>query len=272
MGSALVECLSGDPVEIVALTRNASGIDQDDRVQVAEIDFDNPSSLTNAMQGADRLFLSHGTSDRQVTNEILLIDAAVAAGVPHIVKLSAMGPPTRLHPFDWHMQIEAHLAKQESGYTVLRPSSFMDVLNRAKAQVVDGTWGGAAEDGAVNLIDRRDVADVARIALLQGRYVSSQRAYHLTGPASVTMPEIAGLLSKLLGRTVTYQRRTAAEHRIDLIRAGSTEMVADLLLGLDLIFRESVMSETTSTVSELLERPARSVSDWLADNLDGFKH
>ena len=61
-----------------------------------------------------------GTSSRQVANEIALIDAATAVDVYHIVKLSVMGPPSRVHPFDWHMEIETHLAKKEIGYTILR--------------------------------------------------------------------------------------------------------------------------------------------------------
>lgn len=270
VGSALIESLRNDAVEVVALTRNASGIVNNDGVYAAEINFDEPSTLADAMRGSDRLFLAHGTSDRQVSNEIAMIDAAIAVGVSHIVKLSAMGPPTRLHPFDWHMQIEAYLAQHDIGYTVLRPSSFMDVLNRAKTPVIDGSWGGAAGDGAVNLIDRRDVADVARIALLQNQLTSSQRAYHLTGPACVSMPRVADELSLLLGRAVTYQHRSAADHRQLLIESGVKEMVADLLLGLDLIFREGILAETTTTVSDLLGRPARSVSAWLSENLDGF--
>ncbi len=81
-------------------------------VDVAAIDFDQPATLERALRHTDRLFITHGTSPRQVLNEIALIDAAVAAGVAHIVKVSALGPPSRLHPLDWHMSIEAHLAEQ----------------------------------------------------------------------------------------------------------------------------------------------------------------
>ncbi|SDA35969.1 NAD(P)H-binding protein [Sphingomonas sp. NFR15] len=271
VGSALVARLANDPVDVAALTRNAGGHVTQAGVQPAEIDFDRPETLVEAMRGADRLFLAHGTSDRQVVNEIALIDAAIAAGVDHIVKLSAMGPPTRLHPFDWHMEIEAYLATKDIGYTMLRPSSFIDVLARAKGPVAAGDWGGSAGDGLVNLIDTRDVADVARIALLDDRFPSSQRAYHLTGPAGVSMPQVAEELSHLLDRAVTYQHRSVADHRRLLVDTGASEMVADLLLGLDRIFREGILAETTTTVDDLLGRPARSASDWLEEHRDGFR-
>ncbi|MHC2086466.1 NmrA family NAD(P)-binding protein [Methylobacterium sp. CM6244] len=270
VGAALLSSLAADPIDIVALTRDRQSQRLPSGPEIAVIDFDDPSTLSKALQDADRLFLAHGTSEHQVANEIAMIDAAVAVGVSHIVKLSALGPPTRLHPFDWHMRIEAHLANYEVGYTVLRPSCFVDTLARAKGPVASGTWGGTAENGLVNLVDTRDIADVARIVLLDDQFLDSQRAYHLTGPGPVSMPEIADELSRLLDRRVTYTRRTLAEHREVLVSSGASEMVADLLLGLDRIFREGVLAETTMTVPDLTGRKARSAADWLIDNREGF--
>lgn len=270
VGGALLASLANDPIEIVALTRSASSIATSANLLAAEINFDDQSTLVDAMEGADRLFLSHGTSDRQVANEIALIDAAITAGVPHVVKLSAMGPPSHLHPFDWHMHIEAHLAGQEIGYTVLRPTTFMDVLARAKASIAQGSWGGTAGDGLVNMIDTRDVAEVARITLLDDRSPASQRAYHLTGPTCVSMPQVAEELSRILGRIVTYQRRTNDEHRTQLIKSGLSEMAADISLGLDRIFREEALAETTTTILDLTGKLPRNVADWLREHFDGF--
>lgn len=270
VGSKLVANLIHDPIDVVALTRNPETDRLPPDVERVAIDFDTPSTLREALEGADRLFLAHGTSDRQVTNEIAIIDAAVTAGVSHIVKLSALGPPTRLTPFAWHMKIEAHLAQQDIGYTVLRPGPFVDSLARAGAPVADATWGGAAGDGQVNLIDTRDVADVARVALLDDRLLDAQRAYHLTGPGPLTMPEIAKTLSRLLGHDVQYEHRSRQQQRAVLIRSGVSEMVADLLLGLDRLFEESVLAETTGTFSDLTGREPRSVQAWLAENISLF--
>jgi NAD(P)H dehydrogenase (quinone) len=271
VGSALIASLVSEPLDLVALTRNPDVQRVPSDVSLAVVDFDVPSSLKDALRGADRLFLAHGTSPRQVGNEIALIDAAVGAGVGHIVKLSAMGPPSRLHPMDWHMQIEAHLATLDIGYTVLRPSTFVDVLARAGAQVADDSWGGAAGDGLVNLIDTRDVADVARAALLDDAHPTAQRACHLTGPRAVSMPEIAEEISKLLGRTVTYQQRSAAEQREKLLASGLNEFVADLLVGLDRLFRDSALAETTSTVENLTGHAPRSAVGWLSENISKFR-
>jgi NAD(P)H dehydrogenase (quinone) len=271
VGFSLITKLVTEPVELVALSRAAGAGNLPAGVSLATVDFDARLTLDAALRGADRLFLAHGTSPRQVANEIALIDAAVAAGVSHIVKLSAMGPPSRLHPFDWHMQVEAHLATCDVGFTVLRPSSFVDIMARAAAPIANDSWGGAAGDGLVNLIDTRDVADCAFAVLLDDAHVTSQRAYHLTGPTAVSMPKIADKISGLLGRTVTYQHRSPAEQREKLLASGLNEFVADLLLGLDRLFYESTLAETTSTVRELTGHAPRPVTDWLSHNISLFR-
>lgn len=272
IGSTLLSKLVDDNFDIVPLSRTASSDRLPPGLVPTIIDFEEPSTLSEALEGVDKVFIAHGTYAKQVENEIALIDAAVGAGVSHIVKVSVMGPPVLLHPFDWHAKIEAHLATCDVGYTLLRPSAFVDILARAAVPVADGFWGGAAGDGRVNFIDTRDIADVARVVLLDGRFNDVQRAYHLTGPASVSMPEVAAELSGLLGREVKYRQRTPSDHRNVLLQMGMSEMAADIALGLDYLFERSVQAETTSSVGELTGHAPRSVAAWLKDNISAFRN
>jgi NAD(P)H dehydrogenase (quinone) len=272
VGSALIGLLASEPVDIVALTRRPDAAQLPKGISIAAIDFDQPHKIQEALRGTDRLFVSHGTSPRQVANEIALIDGAVAAGVRHIVKLSALGPASRLNPFAWHMQIEAHLAQQPVASTVLRPSAFADILKRAAGQIAAGSWAGSAGDGRANFIDTRDVADVARIALLEEFSPESQRAYHLTGPRAWTMQQVADQLSSLLGHPVVYSHRSPEEQRAALLAEGLSPLVADLLTGLDQMFRESSLGETTSTVETLTGKPPRTLEQWLAENIEMFRN
>ena len=271
VGAALMRRLASERVQLRALSRSPDGRDFPPGVETAVVDFDAPPTLLAAMQDIDRVFISHGTSPRQVANEIALIDAAVAAGVRHIVKLSTFGAPSRLHPMDWHMLIEAHLATKDVGYSVLRPTAFVDILARAGAPVSHDAWGGAAGDGRVNLIDTRDVADVAHVALLDDHHAQTQRAYHLTAGRAWSMPQVAVELSRLLGREITYQHRTPEQHRAALLAAGANELVANLLLGLDSVFRDSALSEVTLTVEHLTGHAPRSLPNWLEENVALFR-
>ncbi len=134
VGAELTRLLAEDPVELLALTRRPEAAVLPAGVRAVGVDFERPASLSATLQGVERLFIAQGSSPDQVANEIALIDAAVAAGVRHVVKLSAMGPATRLYPMAWHMPIEAHLARQPIASTVLRPSAFTSLLLRAPAR------------------------------------------------------------------------------------------------------------------------------------------
>jgi uncharacterized protein YbjT (DUF2867 family) len=271
VGRRLISQLAQDPVTLLALTRQKSSTAFAPGVVAAELDFDQPATLRKALAGVEKLFIAHGTSPQQVANEIALIDAAVEMGVQHIVKLSVMGPSTPINPFAWHSLIEAHLGQQPIASTVLRPTTFMDVLKRTGNAVATGTWAGAAGNGRVNLIDTRDVADSARIALLEEVAEGSQRAYHLTGPRNWTMPQVAEELSSLLGHTVAYTHRSPAAQHSELVADGLSPFVAEILVGLDRIFHDSILTERTFTVEDLTGTPPRSLSAWLRENLEAFK-
>ena len=271
VGAALTALLAADPIDLVALTRESSTARLPEGLAAFKVDFKRADTLEEALRGIDRLFIAHGTSLEQVPNEIALINAAVASGVRQIVKLSALGPATRLLPLAWHMQIEAHLAQQPIASTVLRPTTFTHVLKRLGPQIAAGSWAGSAGNGRVNFIDVRDVAEVARVALLEKIEPTSQRAYHLSGPRAWTMSQVAEELARLLGHPVTYVDRSPAEQREALLGAGLSPLVADVLVGLDQMFRESVIAETTSTVEELTGKAPRSLTEWLTDNLDVFR-
>ncbi|MDR3485203.1 MAG: NAD(P)H-binding protein [Bradyrhizobium sp.] len=271
VGGALTKILEADPVHVVALTRRPDEVKFSPGVTVSTVNFEAPSTLREAMRGADRLFLAHGGSPQQVANEIALIDAAIASGVRHIVKLSAMGPATRLYPFAWHMEIEAHLARQPVASTVLRPSAFADLLKRSASQIASGTWANAAGDGPVNFIDTRDVADAARVALLEAFASESQRAYHLTGSRTWTMEQVAETLSGLLGREVTYRYRSPEEERTALAAAGLPPLIVDVMVGLDQVCREHGYREITSTFKDMTGKEARPLTGWLSENIGLFR-
>ncbi|WP_186203899.1 NAD(P)H-binding protein [Burkholderia gladioli] len=271
VGAELTRLLAEDPVELLALTRRPEAAVLPAGVRAVGVDFERPAGLPATLQGVERLFIAQGSSPNQVANEIALIDAAVAAGVRHVVKLSAMGPATRLYPMAWHMPIEAHLARQPIASTVLRPSAFTSLLLRAGPLVAAGEWGGAVGSGRTNFVDTRDVAAAARAALFEEVDGESQLVYHLTGPRAWTVDEIARELSGLLDRPVAYAQRSLAEQHALLLAGGLPPFVADLLVGLDRLMRASGIGETTRTVEELTGRPPRSLTDWLRENLDRFR-
>ena len=86
------------------------------------------------------------------------------------------------------------------------------------------------------------------------------------------MQQVAEELSTLLGHPVVYGDRSPGEQRGALLAGGLAPLIADLLVGLDQMFRESALAETTSTVEDLTGRKPRSLRDWLTENIRVFRN
>ena len=273
VGRVIADGLSAAGTAVRALSRTPAAQNAGAQATSVHIDHANPESIASAVNGADVLVISLGSSDDQAHQEIALIDAAAHAGVEHVVKVSSWSWPSRMHPIDWHLQVENHLGSVDIGYSVLRPMTFSAVIGGQAGLIKSDLWGGAAGTLPANLIDVRDVGDVATRLILSGAASGSvRRAYHLTGPDGLNMDAIAELISEAIGRTVTYTHRTPDEQRALLLSLGLPEMVVGLLVSIDVeSLASGASTEKTSTVEDLLGRPARSIPDWVAENAELFR-
>ena len=86
------------------------------------------------------------------------------------------------------------------------------------------------------------------------------------------MRQIAQQLSSLLGHPVVYVNRSPREQRAALLAEGLSPLVADLLVGLDRVFCDSALGETTATVEALTDKAPRALPDWLAENVALFRN
>jgi uncharacterized protein YbjT (DUF2867 family) len=275
VGGALARRLIADGVPVRALTRDpgraATGL-AGAAVQISRLDFDDPSSLRSAVRGLDQLFLGLGSSSSQVDAEIALIEAADQEAVGHLVKLSAAGAgERRMIVFDWHTAIEERIAKLALPATLLRPTTFTDILARAATSVATNSWGGSAGSGRVNLIDTRDVADAAYAVLRDGPGKHADRSYRLDGPEALSMHDVARRLGDLLGKEVNYEERSPEQQAAQLTADGLPPLVVEILLGVDESIREEWLADGTTLVSELTGAPPRPVDQWLSEHLADFQ-
>jgi NAD(P)H dehydrogenase (quinone) len=276
VGRSLTQALVGDGEQVRVLTRDpnaAAAAFGDAKLEIVGVDFDDAATLRSAFTGSDKAFLSYGTSDRQVRDEIALIDAAIGAEVPYLVNLS-VGGAGGAHPANvvrWHTEIDAYLASTGAASTVVRPTTFTDTMLKLAANFVrSGAWGGLGGAGRVALIDSRDVAAVFAVILTEGPQRHAGKVYDISGPAAVTMDEVAGYISAALGTRVEYHARTQAQQRAVLESAGLPGLLVDVLLGVDDITRDNVYAVPSPTVFDLTGHAPRSVKDWVNEHVSLF--
>jgi len=93
-------------------------------------EYSDHDSLRAALDGIGQAFLTCGNHPSQVDWETTFVDAAAAAGVQRIVKLSALGAQagSPVAFFDAHARIEQHLRAAGIATVQLRPSFKMSTL------------------------------------------------------------------------------------------------------------------------------------------------
>ena len=141
----------------------------------------------------------------EVSQGILLADAAKEAGVEHLV-YSSVGSAHRetgIPHFDSKWEVEEHVRASGVPYTVLRPVFFMQNWEMMREPVLGGTLPQPLDpDKPFQMIDAEDIGVFAARAFDDPESWIG-REVDIAGD-ELTMPEIAGTFSRVIGRNVDY--------------------------------------------------------------------
>ena len=96
------------------------------------------------------------------------------------------------------------------------------------------------------------------------------KTYWLTGPELISNYDVAAVLSRLLGRTITYRELSFDENRDAMIRAGVPAPIAEMNAQAFALTADGDAEWVTQDVPALLARPARSFEQFAADYAAAF--
>ena len=268
-GTEIVKRLAANAeVQVRAMVRNRdrAGAIALPQVEVVEADFDRPATLLSALAGVERAFLLTPSSERAQAQQIAFIDAAQQSGVTHIVKLSQLGAeassPVRF--LRYHAAVEAALQASGIAYTLLRPNLYMQgLLNFRSTIAAQNAFYAAAGDAKVSAVDVRDIAEVAVAALTESGHEG--KIYELTGPQGLTHTEMAELLSKALGRRVTFVDIPPEAMLDALLEVGFPVWQAEGLIEDYAHYRRGEAAAVTSGVRDAIGKAPRSFEEFARD-------
>lgn len=201
-----------------------------------------------------------------VRQQRAVIDAAVTAGVEHVVKLSVWHavPDGRLaEGAHWH--IEQHLKASGLGWSILQPNGFMQNFRTGAAVFTDdGDILGAYGDSRVSYVDCADIA-AAATALLTGDPRHGE-TFVLTGPEALTHAEIAAKLSAVAGREIRYRDLPPAAFAERLVGLGLPAAFAHDVATLFAQVADGRLAPISPDVATLTGRPPRTFDEFLHDH------
>ena len=261
VGGAALRALLQHPsiAELVVAARDPArdrpllALDDVPNVAVVPFDFTKPATIAPALRGVTSLLLVRPPAISDVARYLQpVVQAAVAAGVQHVVFLSLQG--AQYNPFVPHHKVEGYLKKSGMRYSLLRPSFFMQNLStthcddiRLRHQLLL-----PAGHARTSFVDAEDVGAVAAQLLLAPPAKSA--GYELTGRQALTYDEVAAQLSAVLGKSIRYRAAGIFEFRAYERLKGTPPALINVMTGIYLAARFGLAAHVSPVLAELLGR------------------
>jgi uncharacterized protein YbjT (DUF2867 family) len=273
VGSVLARLLAENGISVRAVSRRGLSPDPKAKgIDARAVDLREPQAVAEALTGVQRLFLATPLEEDMAAVAARVVEQACRAGVRQVVRLSAFGAgggATRLAAI--HEETEECLLRSGLSWASLRPNAFMQntIGDFAGSIRRHSSFRAPQGGGRVSVIDARDIAAVA--AQLLTRSPPATGCFDLTGPEALSNYDIAGVLTRVLGRPIDYLDTPPGETRATLLAAGLSRWLTDIVMELHELSARGGAARVSSQVSELLGRPPIAFRQFAADHADAFR-
>lgn len=232
-------------------------------------DFEDATTFAAALADVDRVFLMRPPQMGDARAFEPFLAAMRDADVRQVVFLSLLG--VERNPVVPHHAIEKRLHASGLGWTMLRPSFFMQNLTTTHlADIRDrGEIILPAGGGRTSFIDARDIAAAAVVVLTEDEHLG--RAYALTGSEALTYAECAAMIAEECGRPVRYASvsgRAFARHMASL---GHPAKFITVMRGIYLVARLRMAATVTDELRALIGREPTTFRQFAADHAGLFR-
>lgn len=234
-------------------------------IAVRRADYDDPATLDDAFAGATKLlFVSGSDVGRRMPQHRNVVDAAVRAGVRHLVYTS--GPRADLSNLPVnpdHKATEEYIAASGIPATMLRNNwyheNYLPDLATARA---GGEIVSATGTGRIASASRADYAEGAAAVLTQDGH--EKKVYELGGDSAWDYDELVATLSQIVGHEVVRRDVSPDERHALLVAGGLPDDVAAFVVGIDTAIAHGALADVTGDLSRLIGRPTTPLATTLA--------
>jgi uncharacterized protein YbjT (DUF2867 family) len=240
-----------------------------DRVEVFVGDLAEPTSLRPALAGIDALFLVNSGPEIPVRDQAAA-EAAKAAGVKRLVKLSSMDVEQGLAIGAWHEQGEAAVRASGIPFTFVQPTGFMsNLLAWAKSIQIEGIVRSSTGDGRRAFIHSADIAAVAVKALTTPEYTGE--SLPITGPEALSFAEATAKIGSVIGKRLAFETISDEEARQRYSAVSGSAAETEAHVALWRAIREDRLAKVTDNVERILGRKPITLDQWAKENAAAFR-
>jgi len=273
IGVPTIQNLIAKGVHVRAAVRQASKADNLKTLgaELIEVDITKEEKLIPNLKDVDTIVMIIPVIPDIVNIGKTITAAAKAAGVKHIVKLSGMGTDqSSITLSKWHAEIEKLIRDTGIILSSVRPNNFYQNLINYNAPTIKSSnaFFGPFGDGKVSYVDTRDVAAV--IAELVVKPEHHGKNFTLTGSQALSHTQIAEIISKVTGKTVTFVDIPEEKSKETMLSYQIPEVIVNGLSELYAVMKAGYASEVTTTVHDVLGRNPISLEDFVKEFAAAF--
>src|SRR3954451_13166887 len=258
---------------------NLKQVVDNERIEFVSLDYSDPKTVHEAFTNIDKIFLLTMPSPNSVDIASNVIKEAKKNGIKHIVKLSVMNAEAQPGYAMGRLHRQEEKIIEESGipYTFLPPTSFMQNFVNFFGQTIksENIFYFHGGDIKISFIDARDIAAVAVKTLLdfeEGPNNYSNKSYNITGQESLSYSQAAEILSKELGRRISYIDISEEDARKGMMQSGMSNWLIDIIIdSLNYIIRGDYGSQTSTVFEQITGQKPISFDQFVRDYSRYFK-
>ena len=236
------------------------------RSSVMRAEFGDTHEVRAALDGLPTvLMVSASEHPDRLAQHLGFVDAAVAAGVEHIVYISFYGaaPDCTFTLGRDHYATEQHIRTSGLRFTFLRDNLYADFMPALVGE--DGIIRGPAGHGRVAAVTQDDIADAATAVLLDPASHAGA-TYSLTGPEALSLDDVAAILTTHLHRPVTYHQETIEEAYASRASYGAPPWQVDAWVSTYTAIANGELADVTDDIPRLTGHRATSLADLLRND------
>jgi NAD(P)H dehydrogenase (quinone) len=225
----------------------------------AVAEYGDRDAVRRALDGAATvLMVSASESPDRVDRHRSFVDAAVAAGVDHLVYTSFVGaaPDATFTLARDHWATEEHIRASGLTHTFLRDNLYADFLTFLVGD--DGVIRGPGGAGRAAVIAQDDIADAA-VAVLLAPAAHAGRTWDLTGPQALSFSEMAATITAVTGRQVRFHDETIEQAYASRASYGAPDWQVDAWVSTYTAVATGELAQVSPAVEELTGHPATSL-------------
>jgi len=238
---------------------------RNDGREAVVFDLNQPATFAEALTDVDRVFLLTGYTSDMLFQSKHLVDAAVDAGVSHIVHLGVFTSRRDLIPhFNWHDLIETYIEASGIAWTHLHPNVITDTVMFMLPQTNSFNW----HDERIGWITAGDIAAVAAAVLREGPEKHQSANYWLSTEA-LTGSEVADILSKASGKEIkcNFDSASSEAYLSQITNAGQLAYMESGKISMAVAGQSNAQNVVRDDVLTVLGRPGTTMAEWGRLNL-----